>query len=64
MSAYSSYGYLQKTNTIPRNKQHIAFVIGVGGLYPDPEVVRGVLAPEEGKNKKILDLGAPSSSFS
>jgi hypothetical protein len=40
-----------------RNKQHIAFVLGVGGLYPNAEIVRAVLAPQEGTQKKILDLG-------
>ncbi|PVF99502.1 S-adenosyl-L-methionine-dependent methyltransferase [Serendipita vermifera] len=39
------------------NKQHIAFTLGVGGLYPDAATVKAVLAPEDGKNKKILDLG-------
>jgi hypothetical protein len=39
------------------NKQHIAFTLGVGGLYPDAATVKAILAPEEGKTKRILDLG-------
>lgn len=35
----------------------MAFVLGVGGLYPDASVVRAVLAPSDGEQKKILDLG-------
>jgi hypothetical protein len=41
----------------PSNKQHIAVVLGLGALYPARDVVRAVLAPEDGVTKKILDLG-------
>jgi hypothetical protein len=40
-----------------RNKQHIAIVLGLGGLYPEPETVEAVLAPSDGEKKRILDLG-------
>lgn len=40
--------------------QHKAFSIGFGGLYPAPEIVRAVLAPQEGVTKRILDLGCGS----
>lgn len=35
----------------------MAFVLGLGGLYPAKGVVRSILAPEEGQQKKILDVG-------
>ena len=40
-----------------RNKQHTAIVLGLGGLFPDPETVQAILAPEEGEKKRILDIG-------
>jgi hypothetical protein len=40
-----------------RNKQHIAIVLGLDGLYPAPETVQVVLAPSDGEKKRILDLG-------
>ena len=40
-----------------RNAQHKAITIGLGGLYPAPEVVRAILAPQEGIIKRIVDLG-------
>jgi hypothetical protein len=40
-----------------RNKQHTAIVLGLGGLFPDPETVQAILAPEDGEKKRILDLG-------
>jgi hypothetical protein len=40
-----------------RNKQHTAIILGLGGLYPEPETVQAILAPEEGETKRILDLG-------
>jgi hypothetical protein len=43
--------------TFRRDKQHRAITLGLGGLYPAPEVVRAVLAPQDGVTKKILDLG-------
>ncbi|KIM19454.1 hypothetical protein M408DRAFT_83532 [Serendipita vermifera MAFF 305830] len=39
------------------NKQHIAIFVGLGALYPVPDVVRSILAPKEGEVKRILDLG-------
>ncbi|KIM24059.1 hypothetical protein M408DRAFT_331978 [Serendipita vermifera MAFF 305830] len=39
------------------DKQHVAVVLGLGGLYPAKEVVRAVLAQQEGVQKSILDLG-------
>jgi hypothetical protein len=31
--------------------------MGLGDLYPEPEVVRAILAPQDGVTKKIIDLG-------
>lgn len=42
------------------NKQHVALVLGLGDLYPEPETVRAILAPVEGETKRILDLGCGS----
>lgn len=39
------------------HRQHTAFVLGLGGLYPAKDMVQAILAPEKGKNKSILDLG-------
>ncbi|PVF98123.1 S-adenosyl-L-methionine-dependent methyltransferase [Serendipita vermifera] len=39
------------------DKQHAAHLIGLGGLYPCPDLVERVLAPESGITKEILDLG-------
>jgi hypothetical protein len=39
------------------NKQHVAFVIGLGSLYPAKDVVEKVLAPVEGEVKRVIDLG-------
>jgi len=36
----------------------MAITLGLGGLYPAPEVVNAILAPQSGVTKKILDLGA------
>jgi hypothetical protein len=43
--------------TFYRDKQHRAITLGLDGLYPAQEVVRAVLAPQDGVAKKILDLG-------
>jgi hypothetical protein len=43
-----------------RDKQHRAIKLGMGGLYPAPEVVRAILAPQEGVTKRIVDLGKRS----
>lgn len=40
-----------------RDKQHIAVVLGLGGLYPAKDTVRALLAPQTGEQKAILDLG-------
>lgn len=39
------------------DRRHRAICLVLGGLYPAPEVVRAVLAPEEGVMKRVLDLG-------
>jgi hypothetical protein len=41
------------------DKQHVCFVIGLGGLYPSPvgDAVRSILQPEDGVTKRILDIG-------
>ncbi|KAG8822211.1 hypothetical protein FRC19_006385 [Serendipita sp. 401] len=39
------------------DKQHIAIVLGLGGLYPAQEEVQAILAPQDGETKRILDLG-------
>jgi hypothetical protein len=31
--------------------------MGLGGLYPDPEVVEAILAPQEGPRRLIADIG-------
>jgi hypothetical protein len=48
---------MKQTLIASRNKQHMAFVLALGGLYPTPQIVNAVLAPEEGVQKRILDLG-------
>jgi hypothetical protein len=35
----------------------MAVILALGGLCPAPEMVNAVLAPEEGVQKRILDLG-------
>lgn len=42
------------------DKQHRAYCIILQGLYPDPETVRAVLAPEAGVTKRIMDIGCGS----
>jgi hypothetical protein len=39
----------------------MAITLGLGGLYPAPEVVHAILSPQGGIQKKILDLGKYSS---
>ena len=41
----------------------MAITLGLGGLYPAPEVVRAILAPEDGVTKRIVDLGELSVEF-
>lgn len=45
------------------NKQHLAHIIGLGGLYPCPEQVEAHLAPAEGEPKRILDVGCGTGSW-
>ncbi|PVF94107.1 S-adenosyl-L-methionine-dependent methyltransferase [Serendipita vermifera] len=44
-------------------KQSVALVITMGGLYPCPEVVEAVLNPEDGQPKHILDVGCGTGSW-
>ncbi|KIM23714.1 hypothetical protein M408DRAFT_27671 [Serendipita vermifera MAFF 305830] len=46
------------------DKQHRAITLGLGGLYPAPDVVRAVLAPQEGVSKRVLDLGCGTGIWS
>ena len=44
--------------TSARNKQHLAFMVALGELYPEADVVRAVLSSTPtGERKRILDLG-------
>ncbi|CCA70828.1 hypothetical protein PIIN_04763 [Serendipita indica DSM 11827] len=45
------------------DKQHLAHLIGLGGLYPCAEQVEAVLAPVEGTTKRILDVGCGTGSW-
>jgi hypothetical protein len=45
-----------------RDKQHRGITLGLGGLYPEPEAVRAILAPQDGVTKRIIDLGQYSPS--
>ncbi|CAG8680879.1 6159_t:CDS:2, partial [Acaulospora colombiana] len=40
-----------------REKQSVALMIAMGGLYLCPEVVEAILNPVEGQEKHILDIG-------
>lgn len=40
-----------------RDKQHAAFLIAMGGLYPCPEVIEPILADNGTESKAILDIG-------
>lgn len=44
---------------LPRDKQHSAFWITMGNLYPCPDIVDAVLAfdPSDTEPKRILDIG-------
>lgn len=46
-----------------RDTQHEALKIALGGLYPDKEQVQAILSKEDGTEKVILDLGAPTLCF-
>lgn len=57
-SIVSAYGKChRKVLIIARNKQHVATILALGGLYPAPDIVGAILAPQEGERKRILDLG-------
>lgn len=43
-----------------RNKQHVALILALGGLYPARKVVQAALAPQDGVERRILDLGCGS----
>lgn len=43
--------------TCESNVQHRAITIYLGGLYPAPETVHTILAPQDGVTKRIVDLG-------
>ncbi|CAG8651721.1 2079_t:CDS:10, partial [Acaulospora colombiana] len=49
--------YISAQRLLLRDKQHAAHLIGMGGLYPCPDLVEKILAPEPGIIKEILDLG-------
>lgn len=41
-----------------RGKQHYAFVLGQGGLFPCPEIAHRILSSRDGdRQRAILDLG-------
>ncbi|CAG8654539.1 12760_t:CDS:2, partial [Acaulospora colombiana] len=40
-----------------REKQSVALVIAMGGLYPCPDVIEAILDPTDGLSKYILDIG-------
>ncbi|PVF94108.1 hypothetical protein CPB86DRAFT_713818 [Serendipita vermifera] len=44
-------------------KQSVALVIAMGGLYPCPEVIESILNPEDGQPKHILDIGCGTGSW-
>lgn len=60
-----AYNALSETYFLPSdddewarlNKQHVALVLSLGGLYPAADEVRALLAPLPGQRKRILDLG-------
>ncbi|CCA67105.1 hypothetical protein PIIN_00939 [Serendipita indica DSM 11827] len=60
-----AYNTLNETYFLPSdddewvrlNKQHVALVLSLGGLYPAADEVRALLAPLPGQRKRILDLG-------
>ncbi|PVG03326.1 hypothetical protein CPB86DRAFT_793754 [Serendipita vermifera] len=45
------------------DKQNLAILIGMDGLYPCPEVVESVLAPEDGVTRRIADIGCGTGSW-
>ncbi|KAG8967240.1 hypothetical protein FRC03_010315 [Tulasnella sp. 419] len=45
------------------DKQHLAQLLIVGGLYLPKELVESILAPREGVERAILDLGSGSGSW-
>lgn len=64
VNASLSFSSLLRADPTPiSDKQHIALVLGMGGLTPCPDVVDAVLAPVDGEEKKILDIGNYSIRF-
>jgi hypothetical protein len=59
MESFVRIIYLELTTQLisDRDKQHSAITLALGGLYPAPEVVHAILSPQDGIQKKILDLG-------
>ncbi|KAG8814264.1 hypothetical protein FRC17_001236 [Serendipita sp. 399] len=45
------------------DKQHIALMLGLGGLYPAREDIQVLLAPQEGETKRILDIGCGTGTW-
>lgn len=45
------------------DKQHVATLLAMDGLTPCEEIVEAVLAPVEGDNKQILDIGMSLTSL-
>lgn len=45
------------------DKQHAAFLVGLGELYPCPDLVERVLSPKEGENIKMADLGCGTGTW-
>lgn len=39
------------------DRQHAAFLVGMGDLYPCPDLVERILEPDPGRQKRLLDLG-------
>ncbi|PVF94115.1 S-adenosyl-L-methionine-dependent methyltransferase [Serendipita vermifera] len=44
-------------------KQSVALVIAMGGLYPCPDVIEAILDPADGQSKSILDVGCGTGSW-
>ncbi|KIM25768.1 hypothetical protein M408DRAFT_203865 [Serendipita vermifera MAFF 305830] len=45
------------------DKQHTAFLVGLGELYPCPDVVERVLAPRPGETIEVVDLGCGTGTW-
>lgn len=40
-----------------RDKQHIALVLGMGGLTPCQEIVDAILTPQNDEQRSVMDIG-------